>query len=118
MLIASCCLAVLFCVALHHHGPLLRAVVWCWPWFWPIFSPLLVFAAQEFAALTKELNACREQLLEKEEEISDLWAQSREEQHQGEEDSADTHLKTLTELLMLRLIALDKDSISLIWGNG
>ncbi|RLW06430.1 hypothetical protein DV515_00004550 [Chloebia gouldiae] len=29
----------------------------------------------EFAALTKELNACREQLLEKEEEISELKAE-------------------------------------------
>lgn len=35
-----------------------------------IFIPL-----QEFAALTKELNACREQLLEKEEEISELKAE-------------------------------------------
>uniref|UniRef100_A0A8C5VTH4 PTPRF interacting protein alpha 2 n=1 Tax=Microcebus murinus TaxID=30608 RepID=A0A8C5VTH4_MICMU len=34
---------------------------------------LLLF--QEFAALTKELNACREQLLEKEEEISELKAE-------------------------------------------
>uniref|UniRef100_H3D1G3 PTPRF interacting protein alpha 2 n=1 Tax=Tetraodon nigroviridis TaxID=99883 RepID=H3D1G3_TETNG len=31
--------------------------------------------AEEFAALTKELNACREQLLEKEEEISELKAE-------------------------------------------
>ncbi|CAM5173511.1 unnamed protein product, partial [Eretmochelys imbricata] len=30
---------------------------------------------QEFAALTKELNACREQLLEREEEISELKAE-------------------------------------------
>ncbi|XP_016370976.1 liprin-alpha-2-like, partial [Sinocyclocheilus rhinocerous] len=30
---------------------------------------------KEFAALTKELNACREQLLEKEEEISELKAE-------------------------------------------
>lgn len=30
---------------------------------------------QEFAALTKELNVCREQLLEKEEEISELKAE-------------------------------------------
>uniref|UniRef100_UPI001AD951A3 Liprin-alpha-2 n=1 Tax=Homo sapiens TaxID=9606 RepID=UPI001AD951A3 len=29
----------------------------------------------EFAAMTKELNACREQLLEKEEEISELKAE-------------------------------------------
>lgn len=36
---------------------------------------LLFFVAQEFAALTKELNACREQLLEKEEEISELKAE-------------------------------------------
>lgn len=36
------------------------------------FSPCV---AQEFAALTKELNACREQLLEKEEEISELKAE-------------------------------------------
>uniref|UniRef100_A0A8B9N3J8 PTPRF interacting protein alpha 2 n=1 Tax=Accipiter nisus TaxID=211598 RepID=A0A8B9N3J8_9AVES len=33
------------------------------------------FIPQEFAALTKELNACREQLLEKEEEISELKAE-------------------------------------------
>lgn len=37
--------------------------------------PFLIFAVQEFAALTKELNACREQLLEKEEEISELKAE-------------------------------------------
>uniref|UniRef100_A0A3B4Y047 PTPRF interacting protein alpha 2 n=1 Tax=Seriola lalandi dorsalis TaxID=1841481 RepID=A0A3B4Y047_SERLL len=34
-----------------------------------------VFDFLEFAALTKELNACREQLLEKEEEISELKAE-------------------------------------------
>lgn len=39
----------------------------------PLPSPLSV--TQEFAALTKELNACREQLLEKEEEISELKAE-------------------------------------------
>lgn len=44
-------------------------------------SPLLTCTSslpsphQEFAALTKELNACREQLLEKEEEISELKAE-------------------------------------------
>lgn len=37
--------------------------------------PFLFSDAQEFAALTKELNACREQLLEKEEEISELKAE-------------------------------------------
>ena len=31
--------------------------------------------SQEFATLTKELNVCREQLLEKEEEISELKAE-------------------------------------------
>lgn len=35
----------------------------------------LLSTYQEFAALTKELNACREQLLEKEEEISELKAE-------------------------------------------
>lgn len=30
---------------------------------------------QEFAALTKELNVCREQLLEREEEIAELKAE-------------------------------------------
>lgn len=35
----------------------------------------VLFPFQEFAALTKELNACREQLLEKEEEISELKAE-------------------------------------------
>ncbi|TKS90545.1 Liprin-alpha-2 Protein tyrosine phosphatase receptor type f polypeptide-interacting protein alpha-2 [Collichthys lucidus] len=39
----------------------------------PLPSPLS--DPQEFAALTKELNACREQLLEKEEEISELKAE-------------------------------------------
>ena len=34
-----------------------------------------VLVPQEFAALTKELNVCREQLLEKEEEISELKAE-------------------------------------------
>lgn len=34
---------------------------------------LIVF--QEFAALTKELNVCREQLLEREEEIAELKAE-------------------------------------------
>ncbi|XP_054844826.1 liprin-alpha-2 isoform X4 [Eublepharis macularius] len=34
-----------------------------------------LYTFQEFAALTKELNACREQLLEKEEEISELKAE-------------------------------------------
>lgn len=36
---------------------------------------IYLFVQQEFAALTKELNACREQLLEKEEEISELKAE-------------------------------------------
>lgn len=44
-------------------------------WCWPGSPPFLVFVVQEFAALTKELNACREQLLEKEEEISELKAE-------------------------------------------
>lgn len=39
------------------------------------FSLLIVVVVQEFAALTKELNACREQLLEKEDEISELKAE-------------------------------------------
>ncbi|XP_077195041.1 liprin-alpha-2 isoform X8 [Paroedura picta] len=34
-----------------------------------------LYTFQEFAAITKELNACREQLLEKEEEISELKAE-------------------------------------------
>lgn len=38
-------------------------------------TPSLLSPYQEFAALTKELNACREQLLEKEEEISELKAE-------------------------------------------
>lgn len=37
--------------------------------------PFVFGVVQEFAALTKELNACREQLLEKEEEISELKAE-------------------------------------------
>lgn len=37
--------------------------------------PVSLCLIQEFAALTKELNACREQLLEKEEEISELKAE-------------------------------------------
>uniref|UniRef100_A0A3Q3MHM1 PTPRF interacting protein alpha 2 n=1 Tax=Mastacembelus armatus TaxID=205130 RepID=A0A3Q3MHM1_9TELE len=39
------------------------------------FPLRIVVVVQEFAALTKELNACREQLLEKEEEISELKAE-------------------------------------------
>lgn len=34
-----------------------------------------VITLQEFATLTRELNACREQLLEREEEISELKAE-------------------------------------------
>lgn len=52
-------------VAFHHHGRLLLTRS----------SFFLSVLAQEFAALTKELNACREQLLEKEEEISELKAE-------------------------------------------
>lgn len=39
---------------------------------------MLIFLSglfQEFAALTKELNVCREQLLEREEEIAELKAE-------------------------------------------
>lgn len=35
----------------------------------------MCFILQEFAALTKELNLCREQLLEREEEIAELKAE-------------------------------------------
>lgn len=38
----------------------------------PLLSPPCL---QEFAALTKELNVCREQLLEREEEIAELKAE-------------------------------------------
>lgn len=37
--------------------------------------PILPISGQEFAALTKELNLCREQLLEREEEIAELKAE-------------------------------------------
>ncbi|KAG9333727.1 hypothetical protein JZ751_010624 [Albula glossodonta] len=40
-----------------------------------LWERLTVSPLDEFAALTKELNACREQLLEKEEEISELKAE-------------------------------------------
>lgn len=36
---------------------------------------ILSTSGQEFAALTKELNLCREQLLEREEEIAELKAE-------------------------------------------
>lgn len=39
----------------------------------PQLRPLVV--SQEFAVLTKELNLCREQLLEREEEIAELKAE-------------------------------------------
>lgn len=39
----------------------------------PLLRPLVVL--QEFAVLTKELNLCREQLLEREEEIAELKAE-------------------------------------------
>lgn len=39
----------------------------------PPLRPLVVL--QEFAVLTKELNVCREQLLEREEEIAELKAE-------------------------------------------
>lgn len=42
-------------------------------WAWELDSVCPVF--QEFAALTKELNVCREQLLEREEEIAELKAE-------------------------------------------
>lgn len=67
---ATIFLALLICVAFHHHGGLLQRIVML-----TLSPPFLIFVMQEFAALTKELNACREQLLEKEEEISELKAE-------------------------------------------
>uniref|UniRef100_A0A8C9YFX4 PTPRF interacting protein alpha 4 n=1 Tax=Sander lucioperca TaxID=283035 RepID=A0A8C9YFX4_SANLU len=43
--------------------------------FQPLRPPPIAGAQKEFATLTKELNICREQLLEKEEEISELKAE-------------------------------------------
>lgn len=40
-----------------------------------LIVPILPTTGQEFAALTKELNLCREQLLEREEEIAELKAE-------------------------------------------
>lgn len=40
-----------------------------------LMVPILLISEQEFAALTKELNLCREQLLEREEEIAELKAE-------------------------------------------
>ncbi|NWH87664.1 LIPA2 protein, partial [Aegithalos caudatus] len=45
-------------------------------WGWNADSvPALPYSPQEFATLTRELSACREQLLEREEEISELKAE-------------------------------------------
>ncbi|KAH0618996.1 hypothetical protein JD844_018594 [Phrynosoma platyrhinos] len=44
-------------------------------WFQLSSNCRIMIALQEFATLTRELNACREQLLEREEEISELKAE-------------------------------------------
>ncbi|TNN24730.1 Liprin-alpha-2 [Liparis tanakae] len=52
----------------------LSAVFPCVP-VCPVAPERIVCDPQEFAVLTKELNVCREQLLEREEEISELKAE-------------------------------------------
>lgn len=47
----------------------------CWLRPSPVPAHGLPCSPQEFATLTRELSACREQLLEREEEISELKAE-------------------------------------------
>lgn len=54
-----------------------QVFIWIFSHCIPIFDVLIFLSGlfQEFAALTKELNVCREQLLEREEEIAELKAE-------------------------------------------
>ena len=73
-----CCLHMLFQLVLmiskYYLNPQTQECIRIWL-FQCLSNFLHNFFPQEFAALTKELNACREQLLEKEEEISELKAE-------------------------------------------
>lgn len=75
----------------------------------------LIVVVQEFAALTKELNACREQLLEKEEEISELKA----ERNNTRVRATSTHvLKLLHHQSMSQNLANSPLGHSVVWRQS
>lgn len=73
--------------ALHHGAGLLQSIVWCWPWCWPALSSFFCCSG----VCCADQGAERLQGAAAGEGGGDLWAESREEQHQGEH-SCNTHL--------------------------